>query len=498
MVDSVKITALQDIGANIAYTTLVPVVNMAGTPETQKATLQNVGNLILGGAGGAYFPRVAQANIALSVANAAQPNITSVGTLTSLNVVGNLSVSPSGVINGNASGLNNIPGANVVGSVPTAILAGTVTTAAQPNITSVGTLTSLAVTGGGVFGSLNGGNIVSANFFVGDGGLLSNITATSSYGNSNVSNYLPAYNGDLNPNTVNVSGNLYVSSVVASNANVVISADADNINARWTFTGGGALHLPAPPGQLWAIEPNIDNEFEIKSTSNIVISTDIANSNSHFTFDSNGVFTAPSNVNLLGSRLNVGPDAATAANLLHPTLVIANTGAQFIQAAILNNDGAGSADLVSYGAGGSDLEAWADLGYAGFSFNDANYTITAPGDGYVFVQGYVNGTGGNLVIATGENGNGADIVFATGGFLTSNEFARIDHTNSLLHFTRAGSGIKFNDNTVQDTAGIVWTTAPVSNTSPGVPGQAAYDTGGNLFVCVATNTWSKFSGTTSW
>lgn len=91
MVDSIKITALTDIGANIAYTTLVPVVNMTGNALTQKSTAQNLGNLILGGAGGSYFPRAAQANIALSVANAAQPNITSVGTLTSLTVSGNAS-----------------------------------------------------------------------------------------------------------------------------------------------------------------------------------------------------------------------------------------------------------------------------------------------------------------------------------------------------------------------------------------------------------------------
>ena len=45
---------------------------------------------------------------------------------------------------------------------------------------------------------------------------------------------------------------------------------------------------------------------------------------------------------------------------------------------------------------------------------------------------------------------------------------------------------------------VTWTTAPVSNTSVGTPGQAAYDAGGNLFVCVSANTWSKFSGTTSW
>jgi len=45
---------------------------------------------------------------------------------------------------------------------------------------------------------------------------------------------------------------------------------------------------------------------------------------------------------------------------------------------------------------------------------------------------------------------------------------------------------------------ISWTTAPVSNTSSGVQGQVAYDSGGNLFICVATNIWSKITGTISW
>lgn len=179
MVDSIKITALQDIGNNIMYTTLVPVVDMSGPPLTKKSTLQNVGNLILGGAGGSYFPRAAQANLALSVANAAQPNITSVGNLTSL------------VVNGNVTA-----------------------------------------------GNISGGNLVVANFFSGDGGLLSNIAIptvgniailnldgnasnvlhgdgtwsadVTNYSNSNVANYLPTYTGNVGANWVNatyISGN---------------------------------------------------------------------------------------------------------------------------------------------------------------------------------------------------------------------------------------------------------------------------------------------------
>ncbi len=42
---------------------------------------------------------------------------------------------------------NSVAGANIVGAEPVANVAGTVTTAAQPNITSVGTLTSIEVSG---------------------------------------------------------------------------------------------------------------------------------------------------------------------------------------------------------------------------------------------------------------------------------------------------------------------------------------------------------------
>jgi hypothetical protein len=93
---------------------------------------------------------VAVANIASSVTNPSQPNITSVGTLTSLTVSG---IFNSNLITGNGSGISNINGANVVSTVGTAQ---SVTNAAQPNITSVGTLSSLSVIGSIVAGTISG------------------------------------------------------------------------------------------------------------------------------------------------------------------------------------------------------------------------------------------------------------------------------------------------------------------------------------------------------
>ena len=61
-----------------------------------------------------------------------------------------------------------------------------------------------------------------------------------------------------------------------------------------------------------------------------------------------------------------------------------------------------------------------------------------------------------------------------------------------------GNGSQLTGITVSTANTVIWTTAPTANTDPGTAGQAAYDTGGNLYVCVTTNTWSKFSGTTSW
>jgi hypothetical protein len=79
--------------------------------------------------------------------NASQTQVTAVGTLTSLSVSGNANV-------------GNIGATTFVGSLSgAATTAGTVTTAAQPNITSVGTLTSLAVTG-----NISAGNVSATTF----------------------------------------------------------------------------------------------------------------------------------------------------------------------------------------------------------------------------------------------------------------------------------------------------------------------------------------------
>lgn len=113
---------------------------------------------------------------------------------------GNLRV---GNIIGNGQALTSIPAGNITGQVANALVSGTVYTAAQPNITSVGTLTSLAVSG----------NLIAAN--------LSGVFAN---GNSNVN--IPSANGNIN---LSVAGNANVLVVTGTGVNVAGSLNAVNL-----------------------------------------------------------------------------------------------------------------------------------------------------------------------------------------------------------------------------------------------------------------------------
>jgi len=106
--------------------------------------IQGNGSSITDITGANVSGQVSNSLVAGTVYTNAQPNITSLGTLTDLTVTGNVS---AGHLSGEAGNISNVFGGNVVGTVGAATTAGTVTTAAQPNITSTGTLTELNVAG---------------------------------------------------------------------------------------------------------------------------------------------------------------------------------------------------------------------------------------------------------------------------------------------------------------------------------------------------------------
>ena len=167
---------------------------------------------------------------------------------TSGNILGvdNVSVSntvTAGHFSGEASGLSNIAGGNVVGQVGNASVAGTVYTNAQPNITSVGTLANLTVSGTTSLGNvgnitITGGSNGYALFTDGSGHLTWNTIGTAKTANGTSSVDIPIVDGNIE---LTSGGNL-VLTVTGVGANVTGTLDVtgningNNISAANTIT----------------------------------------------------------------------------------------------------------------------------------------------------------------------------------------------------------------------------------------------------------------------
>ena len=130
--------------------------------------------------------------------------------------------------------------ANVKAAADTA---GTVTSAAQPAITSVGQLTSLTVSGN--IRTLSGGVYAPGYYWANGQPFIT--TSSSAYGNSNVAAYLPTYNGALTNLAGNVSTTAYVTAIGGIFSGLVTAAgniQGGNlvtngaINASRTISGG--------------------------------------------------------------------------------------------------------------------------------------------------------------------------------------------------------------------------------------------------------------------
>lgn len=267
----------------------------------------------------------AYSNTAGTVTASAQPNITAVGTLNSLTVVGNVAANyftgngslltgivanttynnsnvaaflPSytgnltannvvitGTFVGNGAGLSQIPAANIVGTVAnatnattatlattastansatTATTAGTVTTNAQPNITSVGTLSSVSVTGN-----------VAANYFTGNGSLLTGVVGTAD-ANALTGNTLSA---NVLTSSLTAVGNL-ASLVVTANVQAGNVLSNEQVSAAGNITGGNIITLG-----------NVTANYILGNGSALTglpFQSEIANGNSNIYIENNG------------------------------------------------------------------------------------------------------------------------------------------------------------------------------------------------------------------
>lgn len=363
---------------------------------------------------------VPSANTAITVTGNSQPNITSIGVLTSLGVfgattlTGNLSVvgnanannisisgnANAGLFNGNGSGLSSLVAANIVGTVANAThacTANTVTNSAQSNITSLGTLTGLTIASDGdinLSGSgsnVQGANIVSANFLSGtlttaaqpnitsvgtltgltlSGNLVStaNIFANGQTGQFGV---ITASNGGFSDLTV--TGNLFAN---------VIGNTLSNGNSKVTVFDGNFRIYPTTFGYAYDFN-NTSADF-----SKIIISSVSANANA---LQANGHIRSNSNVycNVLVSNT-----ITTSGNVI-AGLVDADILRQNYQN---TNATAGTTQVHANNVNYQRYNVAANGVATTFTVNYANLTLGSNTSGATYKTLIYNTTGNNLTI----------------------------------------------------------------------------------------------------
>ena len=460
--------------ANLTFDKATSVLTITGNISSLNANLGNLAVANFFSGSGNLLSNIQGANVSGAVANAtqavtantvttaAQPNITSVGLLTALSVgpnsgitltgtsgyvransiqgtdgvaalypayggvtgavgvVSNLTVGIGAAGNvtangnvtasyfiGNGSSLSSITGANVTGQVANALIAGTVTTSAQPNITSVGTLTGLTSNGTvnfvgasnvslGAIGNVKITGGTSGQYLITDGAgnlsftTLSVSSSSISNGNSNVN--IPAANGNVN---ISSAGNANVVVVTGTGVNVAGTLNVTGVSnlgpaSNVKITGGTNGYVLSTDGVgnlSWVAQSNGGGS---SNAANIIVDS----------FTGNGVqttftlSTTPNNINYTSVNYN-------GATLLRSSYTLSGANITFTEAPA--NGYSVEVTTVGLATGGANIT----ISDEGTMLTNAVASINFVGNGVTATNS------GNAVTVTVSGGSSGGINQAT-------------------------------------------------------------------------------------
>ena len=296
-------------------------------------------------------------------------------------------------------------------------------------------------------GNFTGNGNVQAGYFLGNGALLTGISAGSSYSNANVANYLPTFSGNISAGNVsatgNISGNYFIgngsqltginassnkifngnsyANIATANGNLDINVGNDGYGT-WTFVAGtGNLVGPGNASQGAGIVFSADQsvyvredmgQLNIDAGSDIVITTNSGNvgNTESWTFGANGNLTVPGNIIGSGNIL-IAPDSASSSSYLDIYL----TGGPDIHIASNDNSiviGRDTGANVFVGNDG-EVSIRTDNGVTAqvWNFTDTG-NLTLPGN--TFSVNYANGDPVTFTANTGNVTFSGEAVIGTG------------------------------------------------------------------------------------
>ena len=410
-------------------------------------------------------------------------SLTSVGTLTSLAVTGNTT---SGNVYANA------------GTIGAANLTGTLTTAAQPNITSVGSLSSLTVTGTTNLGAVGNvtitggtsGYVLQTN---GSGGLSWVGISTSSISNGTSNIAIPSVNGNVNltsagNTTLVVTG---TGANIAGSLNVTGNLVAGNLTtggAGGNISGANNVSANTLTGNLTTnAQPNITS---IGSLTGLTVSN--AAGVVDFTTTANVTLGAVANLHISGGTNGYylqtnGSGALTWASI--PVGSGISNGTSNVTIPVVNGN-------ISLNSAGNTT-----LTVTGTGANIAG-TLNATGNANV---GNIGATGGVFTTVAGNLTTNAQPNVTSVGSLTgltvSNASGVVDFTTTAnvtlgavanVHITGGSSGYVLSTN---GSGGLSWIAISSSSISNGTSNVSIPAVNGNVNISSAGNTTMVVTGT---
>ena len=481
------------VSGTVTASTLVSNVATGTAPFTVTSTTQ-VANLNVATAG--------SATTAGTVTTAAQPNITSVGTLTSLGVSGTVTASTlvSNVATGTApftvTSTTQVANLNVA-------TAGTVTTAAQPNITSVGTLTSL-----GVNGTVTATTLVSniatgtapftvtsttqvANLNVATAGTAGTVTTAAqpnitSFGNVTTANIGTIQSSATNGNitlTPNGTGNVIVSTGTAtqvfyagankeltSNANLVFSGTQLTVTGTANVTTLNASNIQITGNTVASSDTNGNVNINANGTGSVKVNADGDNSNfivyANTTTYTSGLIYAKSS----SGQIGVLTETPTAGATLH----INATNSMIIPVGTLLQRPTGAAGMIRFNTSSSVLE-----------FHDGTGWHSTAGDFTVISYTNYTGDGSTLNFTLSTSSSTAATLVAINGVVQQPSTA-YSVSGTTLTFTEAPLSTDSID------VRLLTTTTSVTTLSDGTTSFALSNVAATSTVTITGNTNTVF------
>jgi hypothetical protein len=436
---------------------------------------------------------------------------------TLLSTTGNIT---GGYIIGNGSQLTSLTGANVTGTVANATYAttaGTVTTNAQSNITSVGTLTSL---NSGVIsssGNVTGSNILTGGLVSATGNVqASNIRTTGLVSATGAVTAASVVGGVITGSSTSVTGNVTGASLVGA----IATASQTAITAVGTLTSlnsgaissSGNVTASTLKGNLLIGNTNINNVGQVY-TDDLIANTSLTSYGDTFTryevragggmaFDGSVKVYRQSSPNLQVSILgNPGTISAVGnitgdyfiGNGSQLTGISAGGGGANISNGTSNVTVVSSGGNVTTGIGGTaNVLVAATTGLFVTGNVSASGNITG---GNIATVGLITATGNvyanTLVLGSGSSGNisNVDVITANSIVLSSGSGGNISNINFI-------TGNVVSLSTYIQSAVYANTTVRDSAIASPQPGMIIYVTGTGLQVRGATS-WNTVSGTST-